>query len=366
MTTFYLPDLGEGLMEAEIREWHVKIGDDVKVDQDLVSVETAKAVVLVPSPQAGKIKALNAKVGDLVKTGAALVEFEGEVTRPDQGSVVGNLEQSSKRLEEEDVIIGSPTTTSATVKAMPAVRALAQQLNVNLQTLKGTGANGTITADDVKQAAGGQNTESLHGVRRVMAAVMTQSHQEVVPVTLIDDADITDLPNDMDITAALIQAIVAGIKAEPTLNAWFDGKNGKRQLFSEVNLGLAMDTPEGLFVPVLKDVASLNPAALRTQIETFKKTVKARTVASADLQGASISLSNFGMIAGRYATPIIVPPMVAILGCGRIREVPLVHAGEIKIRRVAPLSLTFDHRAVTGGEATRFLGKVIQTLESKS
>lgn len=373
MSIFNLPDLGEGLAEAEIHDWHVKVGDEVKVDQPLVTMETAKAVVEVPSPQAGKIKKLYGAKGDIIPTHTPLVEFEGEASSKDKGTVVGNLEESTSVLNEGDMIIGAAKTTSANVKAMPAVRALAKQLNVDLNLIKGSGANGQITADDVKKFSSepqsskskftNGNVETLHGVRRAMAQAMIHSHAEVVPVTIIDDADITDLKTK-DITAAIIQAMAEGIKAEPSLNAWFDGKTMERCLMSEMNLGLAMDTDEGLFVPVIKNAGNKSPADLRKDIDNFKTTVRARTVAPSELQGATITLSNFGMMAGKYATPIIVPPMVAILGCGKIREEARVHNGKVEVRKVIPLSLTFDHRAVTGGEATRFLGKIIQFLQT--
>lgn len=365
MKTFNLPDLGEGLADAEIREWFVKIGDEVKLDQPLVCVETAKAVVEVPSPQAGRIKTLYGKVGDIVKTHAPLIEFESVID--DAGSVVGSLEQSSKHLDESNVIIGSSVSAQQpNVQAMPAVRALAKQLQVDLSTIKPSGQQGQVTLDDVKKAAATNShlgpTEPLHGVRRAMAAAMTQSQQEIVPVTLFDDADITDLPENSDITVRLIQAIVAAVKAEPALNAWYDGKNTSRRLLNNVNIGLAIDTTEGLFVPVIKDAEKRDSKDLRLAINAFKQSVQARTIATSDLQGATISLSNFGMIAGLYATPIVVPPMVAILACGRIRAVVMAQQGKTVIRRLIPLSLTFDHRAVTGGEATRFLGAVIKNL----
>jgi 2-oxoisovalerate dehydrogenase E2 component (dihydrolipoyl transacylase) len=377
MKIFNLPDLGEGLADAEIREWHVKEGDVVKVDQPLVCMETAKAVVEVPSPQAGKIKKLYGNINDVIDTGAPLVEFEGEggaahssESRKDGGSVVGSLEESSQRLDEVNVIVGSSKQkTAVSIKAMPAVRALAKQLNVDLNLVKASGPQGQITAEDVNKKAAESGSvigqaEKLHGVRRAMAIAMTHSHQEVVPVTIIEDADLSDLPANSDITACLLQAMVAGVKAEPAINAWYDGKTMERRLFDEVNIGLAIDTPEGLFVPVLKNAATATATDLRTAVDTFKQSVKSRTVSPSDLQGATLTLSNFGMIAGRYATPIVVPPTVAILGCGKIRDVVVARDGEMKIRRIAPLSLTFDHRAVTGGEATRFLATLIKHLEN--
>lgn len=371
---FYLPDLGEGLAEAEIHEWHVKEGDVVKVDQPLVSMETAKAVVEVPSPQAGKIVKLHGKKGDIIPTHSALVEFEGAESeaRKDKGTVVGNLEESSELLKEDDVIIGSARQATKAVKAMPAVRALAKELNVDLTQITGSGPQGQITIDDVKKTAGsgtkkssfmsGQ-VETLHGVRRAMSVAMTQSHQEVVPVTIIDDVDITNL-KDKDLTVAILQAMVAGLKDQPALNAWYDGKAMERCLHKEIHIGLAMDTDEGLFVPVIKQAQDKSAQELRSVIDNFKKTVRDRSVPPSELQGATITLSNFGMFAGRYATPIVVPPQVAILGCGRVREEAKPIQGKIEIRKLLPLSLTFDHRAVTGGEATRFLGALIKFLET--
>lgn len=384
MKIFHLPDLGEGLAEAEIREWYVKSGEVVKVDQPLVSMETAKAVVDVPSPYAGKIVELHGKNNDIVKTGAPLVSFETSDTETtsakpaDKGSVVGRLESSEKKWDDSDVIIGSSTNTrAATVKAMPAARVLAKQLNVDLSTVTPTGPQGLITADDVKHAleqigttktttpAGmlGE-TQALHGVRRVMAQAMMQSHKEIVPVTIIEDADISDLPPKTDMTVRLMQAMVMAAKEVPAMNAWFDGKTLERKLFSEINIGLAVDTPEGLFVPVIKHAETRSTEELRKILDTYKVTVLNRSIAPSDMQGATITLSNFGTIAGRYATPIIVPPAVAILGCGRSREVALPRNGKIIVGKLLPLSLTFDHRAVTGGEATRYLAAIIKCLTS--
>lgn len=376
MKIFYLPDLGEGLAEAEIREWYVKEGDVVTVDQPLVSMETAKAVVDVPSPYAGKILTLHGKDNEIIKTGAPFITYdiEDETSTQKKNSVVGALEESSKKWDDGDVIVGSPKAKTTPVKAMPAARVLAQQMNVDLSKVTPTGPQGLITADDVRkhgapqqsaansaQMAGG---EPLHGVRRAMAIAMTQSHQEIVPVTIIEDADISELPAGTDITVRLLHAIIAAAKVEPSLNAWFDGRAMERKLFEEVNIGLAVDTPEGLFVPVIKDAGSLSAQQLRQTVDQYKKSVSERTVAAANLHGATITLSNFGMITGRYATPIIVPPMVAILGCGRSREVAVVKDKKVVAGKIMPLSLTFDHRAVTGGEATRFLGEIIKQLQS--
>lgn len=382
MKIFRLPDLGEGLAEAEIREWYVKVGDSVKVDQPLVSMETAKAVVDVPSPYEGKIVELHGKVNDVIKTGAPFISFETDdvhADKADKGSVVGKLETSEKKWSDGDVIVGAAKTKSPQVKAMPAARLLAKELNIDLSTVTASGPQGLITVDDVKKVLGQKEkttassllkdlhgeVEAVHGVRRVMAQIMAASHKEVVQVTIFEEADISDLPPKTDITVRLLQAIVAAAKAEPSLNAWFDGKEMQRILFKEVNIGLAVDTEEGLFVPVIKNADAQTPEKLREIVDAYKASVRARTVQQADMQNATFTLSNFGMITGYYATPIIVPPAVAILGCGRSRDAVLAKKGEAIIGRIIPLSLTFDHRAVTGGEATRFLAAIIKHLEQE-
>ncbi|HEU5281004.1 MAG TPA: dihydrolipoamide acetyltransferase family protein [Gammaproteobacteria bacterium] len=371
MKIFYLPDLGEGLAEAEIREWYVKPGDDVVVDQPLVSMETAKAVVDVPSPYTGKIAVCHGKANDVLKTGSPLVSYETEGATADQGSVVGNLPHSTSAWDDGDVIIGAATAAKTSVKAMPAARFFATENNIDLHKVKGSGPQGLITLDDVKRHQRQENavvftgeTESLHGVRRMMAQAMSQSHQHIVPVTIVEDADISHLPEKTDITVLLMQAIIAAAKAEPALNAWFDGQALVRQLVNDVNIGMAVDSAEGLFVPVIHAAQQKSPSELREKINEYKVSVANRSIAASDMQGLTITLSNFGTIAGRYATPIIVPPSVAILGCGRSREAVVVKQGEMKAGRIMPLSLTFDHRAATGGEATRFLGAVIAHLQS--
>lgn len=378
MKIFHLPDLGEGLAEAEIREWYVKEGDVVKVDQPLVSMETAKAIVDVPSPYAGKIVKLHGKNNEIIKTGAAFIsyEIEGETAskEKDKGSVVGKLETSADKWDDSAVIIGAPKTRAPAIKAMPAARVLAAELNVNLADVKPTGPQGLITPQDVKNhtsqganlAASAQyagKTEALHGVRRMMAQAMMQSHRDIVPVTIVEDADISHLPPKADLTVLLLKAMVAAAKAEPAMNAWFDGKNLEVKKFEDVNIGVAVDSAEGLFVPVIKKAQGLSDKELRDKIDLYKVTVKDRSIPPSDMQGATITLSNFGSIAGRYATPIIVPPAVAILGSGRSRETVVVKNGEMKAGRIMPLSLTFDHRAATGGEATRYLGAVIKYLQ---
>ena len=361
MTVFVLPDLGEGLQEAELVAWHVGEGDHVVADQPLVSVETEKAVVEVPSPQAGKIARLCAQPGERIKVGGPLVEFE-EGPRTDTGTIVGDLTTPPTPAP------AAPVPQPSGIRAAPAVRVLAQRLGVDLAIVTASGPGGAVTSADVERAARAQTegagaAEPLAGVRRAMAVNMARSHAEIVPATVSDEADIEAWPPRTDITIRLVRAIVAGVAASPGLNAWYDGRTMERRLLKQIDLGLAVDTEDGLFVPVLRNVATRDAADLRRGIEAMKKDLRARSVPIAELRGQTITLSNFGMFAGHFAALVIVPPQVAILGAGRITPRAVIADGKVAAHRILPLSLTFDHRAVTGGEAARFLKAAIDELE---
>jgi pyruvate dehydrogenase E2 component (dihydrolipoamide acetyltransferase) len=466
---FHLPDLGEGLPDATIVEWLVADGATVRLDEPLVSMETAKAVVEVPSPYSGKLVKKHGGAGDVIVTGAVLAEFEldpnlpqraeaeatghhhgppkpaataamggagtpapdhqgvvasdeggeisangGAAARADEGTVVGAM-QSSDRVHTEQL------SSVGGVKAVPAVRALAKKLGVDLARVSASGAGGVVTLKDVKDAAAAgtakigatpvapvaraaaapqpaavspqpapampaaaQRTavsaagkpmrttpptvaatgqpEQLKGVRRNMARVMADAHANVVPTTLVDDADLHAWIGKQDITARLIRAIVAACKAVPALNAWFDGANLTRTLHPHVDIGIAVDTDDGLFVPALRNADMLDGAGVRTAIQRLRAQVADRSIPPSELSGYTISLSNFGMFAGRYATPVVVPPCVAIVGAGKLCHDVVAVMGGIEVHRRIPISLTFDHRAATGGEAARFLKALLDDL----
>jgi pyruvate dehydrogenase E2 component (dihydrolipoamide acetyltransferase) len=361
MTTFKLPDLGEGLQEAEVVAWHVGVGDHVVADQPLVSVETEKAVVEIPSPQSGRIAELFAGVGDIVRIGAPLVAFE-EQAAADTGTVVGEIPGEAPATATADTKPGGPG-----VKAAPAVRKLAQELGIDLATVSASGPDGTVTKADVERAAGAATgvgpMEPLRGVRRVMARNMARAHAQVVPTTVTDEAVLSAWAPECDVTIRLIRAIAAACQAEPALNAWYYGDTEERRLHERVDLGIAMDTVDGLFVPVLRNVDERDAADLRRGLEAMKSDVERRSVPLDELRGQTITLSNFGMYGGRHAALVVLPPQVAILGAGRRQDRVVAIDGEPVVRSVLPLSLTFDHRAVTGGEASRFLAAVIADLE---
>lgn len=372
MKIFKLPDLGEGLPDAIIREWYIKVGDEVKVDQPIVAMETAKALVDVPAPFPGTIEKLFGDNGDTIETGQPLIGFEGqgeEETTKDTGTVVGAIEEGNVVIEETAVA----TRTHNALKATPAVRALARRLDIDLAgvTPTGTTPSGSkrITKLDVQRAAEQlskdlpSDMQALSPARRAMVLSMSRAHKEIVPVTVCDDADIAAWDENQDITLRLIRAMANACHAEPMLNSHYDGKRVAIKQQDSVNLGLAVDTEHGLYVPVLKDVANQTDEELRQKINQFKQQAQDKAIPQADLHGGTIMLSNFGRFAGRYANPMIVQPMVAIVGVGRMQDAVVAIDGKPAIHRMIPLSVTFDHRAVTGGEATRFLRAMMDDLQ---
>lgn len=360
MSVFLLPDLGEGLAEAEIVHWQVSEGDHIIADQPMVSLETEKAVVEVPAPYSGSVKVLLAKAGDIVATGAPLIEIETEEIT-DSGAIVGELaDNATVDSKRKKPVHPRPRQTAAEmVKASPAVRSLAREKGVDLASVRGTGPQGLIVSSDVLSAVNAlpDGTE-LRGVRRAMARAMTHAGQLVVPATITDRANIDGWVSGQDPTLRLVQATVEACKNEPSLNVWFDGH--RRQIHDHVDLGLAVDTPNGLIVPVLRNVDASKDVS--KQIAQATRSALNRTATPAELQGATITLSNFGMLGGEFASLVVLPPQVAIVGSGRISDICMAAQGKPRIQRVIPLSLTFDHRAVTGAEAARFLSAVCTEL----
>lgn len=371
MSVFNLPDLGEGLTEAEIVQWQVAPGDDVELDSPLVSVETDKAVVDIPAPQSGRVVKLFAGVGDVVEVGSPLVEFSTGVEEADEedtGAVVGKVVAGDSVIEEKPMDVTGGKAGS--VKATPSVRALAARMEVDLALVSPSGPGGAITAKDVRRVAERLQEmgpiEVLKGPRKAMARRMIQSGAEVVPATIVDDADVDCWDQEMDVSTRLLLAIVAGCRQEPALNAWFDSHSMGRRVLPEIDIAVAVDTESGLFTPVVRDAGNRDYASLLSGLRQLKTDVGERKVPVEEMRGYTITLSNFGTLAGRYASPVVVPPTVAILGAGRIEPRAVIVDDEVVKRCLLPLSLTFDHRAVTGGEAARFLAAVISSLESRN
>jgi len=378
MSVFKLPDLGEGLQDAEIVAWHVSEGDHVVADEPLVSVETEKAVVEVPSPRSGYIKRLLSKPHERVKVGAPIVEFE-EAPHVDTGTVVGDLDEmpatppaSVPAMPVAVRPAPAPAAAAATrIMAAPAIRALARERGIDLTRIAGSGPNHTITRADVERAAaaGGEKPArgpiELAGIRRSMAINMAKAHAEVVPATVWDEADIGPWWSAQgDVTVRLVRAIAAACAAVPILNSWYDGRAMTLQTLDRIDLGIAVDFAGGLIVPVVRDAGRCEPAALRFEVDRLKTAARARSVAVADLRNPTITLSNYGMVAGRQAALVVLPPQVAIIGAGRIFQQAVPRGGPFT--HLLPLSLTFDHRVATGGEAGRFLQAMIDDLQKSA
>ncbi|NIM69982.1 MAG: 2-oxo acid dehydrogenase subunit E2 [Xanthomonadales bacterium] len=410
MKIFYLPDLGEGLPDAEIVEWLVKVGDAVKTDDPLVSMETAKAVVEVPSPYTGTVAKLFGQAGDVIETGKPLAGFEVEGEAADAGheepapepkpeaepepepaaeepetgpmredfaTVVGSVEVS-------DTVVTEGVTQVAGVKVTPAVRALARKLGVDLASVSPSGRDGVVTRADVERAAAspapaGRRAatpqsalppriepsgawEPIRGTRRTMARVMTEAHRNVVHTSIMDDADIHRWNYGQDITVRLLRSLWAGARAEPGLNAWYDSEQNMRLVHKGMDAGLAIDTEDGLFVAAVRNIHALAATEVRAAVDRLRDNVANRSIPPADLKDYTIMLSNVGVFAGRYATPIITPPCVCIVAAGKLRHEVVPVLGGFEVHRMLPLSVTFDHRAVTGGEAARFLRAMLEDL----
>jgi pyruvate dehydrogenase E2 component (dihydrolipoamide acetyltransferase) len=416
MKIFNLPDLGEGLPDAEIVEWLVAEGDEVSVDDPMVSMETAKAVVEVPSPYTGKIARLHGAAGDVIETGKPLVTFdvgdgvdaseapstppatekmaaaaedsraapadhvdskapepaeEKQQTRADTGTVVGAMESS-------DAVVAQTVSNVGGIKVTPAVRALARKLRVDLAHVSASGKGGVVTRADVELAASQPSPvpaatasaaasasgewEPVRGTRRAMARAMSEAHAQVVATTLMDDADIHRWTAEQDVTVRLLRSLWAGAQVEPGLNAWYDGEQSLRMVHKGMDVGMAVDTADGLFAAALRNVHSSNAQQLRASINRLKSNVANRSIPPADLKNYTIMLSNFGVYAGRYATPIINPPCVCIVAAGKSRFEVVPVLGGYEVHKIMPLSLTFDHRACTGGEAARFLKAMLEDL----
>jgi 2-oxoisovalerate dehydrogenase E2 component (dihydrolipoyl transacylase) len=384
VTVFKLPDLGEGLSEAEILRWHVKVGDHIELDAPLLAVETAKAVVEVPSPVSGHITCLHGEPGDHLEIGAPLVEFAADgAACSGSGTVVGHMPAAAEDHTASAALAAANAITTARVRAVPAARALARSLGVDVASLRGTGRNGLVTLDDVMAVGLPSRTpaskmhpaptahalddtgdvEVLRSLRRTMAQSMALSRDSVMECSVFDDADLHAWRAGSDYTARVLRAITAGVRAEPVLNAWFDAPSQTRTLFEHIDVGIAVDTTDGLLVPVIRQVQRRTPSQLREELDRLKNAARDRTIAGEELRNFTFMLSNFGGMAGRYATPVVVPPAVAILGTGRVRPDVVAVGDRIEIHLRMPLSLTFDHRVVTGGEAVRFLAAVLADLE---
>ncbi len=389
---FRLPDLGEGIAEAEIRSWLVAEGEQIEEHQPVVEVETDKALVELPSPRAGQVVKHCHPEDALVKVGDILLTIEESTQndeRPPSYGIVGVLPEAEEVSPGEKPIAAESKAT-AEIRAMPSVRVLARELDVALEELSGTGPGGLITAGDVqaaisvtqsvpavKPAASSGQRRPQKGVRRVIARKLLQAQQATAFVTNMDEFDVTRLWNlkqreepqlaerELRLTFLpfFMKATQHALLEFPRFNARLDEERDELILQTDCHMGIAVDTEEGLMVPVVRDIGSKSIVKLAAELQELSARSHQRSIALQDLRGSTFTLSNFGSYGGYFATPIINYPNVAILGCGRISQRPWVVESELAVRYILPLSLTFDHRVSDGAEACRFLARIGGYLE---
>jgi pyruvate dehydrogenase E2 component (dihydrolipoamide acetyltransferase) len=394
-TDFKFPDIGEGITEGEIVKWQVKEGDRVEQHQTIASIETDKAIADIPSPRSGVILKIHHKEGDIIKVGETLVTIgePGEIIeKPPElpirptASVVGVLEEAHA---------ASPWPTR--IIATPATRRLARELSVDLSGIAGTGLEGRITEDDVRKFAqskketievvtkpaekrdayGCYDVVPMKGVRRTTAKRMVESFRTAVHVTHMDEADVTELVvfrekqnkiaekrgAHLTYMPFIVKAVVAALKQYPYLNSSVDDEHEEIILKKYYNIGVAADTPDGLIVPVVKDADQKDIFTIAQEIEDLTEKAQSREISLSGLKGGTFTITNIGFIGGTYATPITNYPETAILATGRIRERPVVRDGQIVIRSIMPLSLSFDHRVTDGALAARFVNMIMKFLQ---
>ena len=399
VTEFKLPDLGEGITEGEVRKWLVKEGDTVKRDQSIAELETDKAVVEMPSPAEGKILKIHHPEGGVVKVGEVLVTIgaegeavaEPEVRKPSV-SVVGELPEAPEvtPTPQPPQVAAESTETLA----LPAVRHLAEELGVDLSRVKGTGPNGRITEDDVRRQKeapperprivpkfdiyGYVERRPVRGIRRAVAKKMIESQTKAAHVTAMDVVDVTELVALREREKAtlqetkkvhltympfIIKAVVEALRENPVLNSSYNEEAEEIVIKKYYNIGFAVATDDGLIVPVVKGADQKSIVELAEEVERLTDLSHSRKVDLGDLKGGTFTITNYGVFGGTYGTPIINYPEAAILGTGKIADAPIVVNGEVKVRKVLHLSLSFDHRVMDGADAGKFMNALKRYLE---
>jgi pyruvate dehydrogenase E2 component (dihydrolipoamide acetyltransferase) len=347
---FKLPDLGEGLTEGEIARWLVQEGQDVAEDDPLVEIQTDKTTVEIPSPAAGKVARIMVAEGDVVPVGTVLVVIgeDGAAPSPPEAEV-----------EER------PRT-----RATPLIRRIAQELGVDLETVAGTGPQGRVTEEDVRSAATSRGQapgpgpegrrEPLRGVRRLIAEHMKRAHREVPAVTWVEECEFGNVDLKL-LVPTLLKATAAALKDFPELNARIEGDD--IVYLDRYDLGVAVQTDQGLVVPVVRDCDSRSLEELGDEVARLANAARAGNLTSEELRGSTFTVTSAGKLAGLFQTPIVNHPEVGILSVGRIAERPVVRDGEVTVRPVGYVALTFDHRVVDGARAAEFGLAVIASLQ---
>jgi pyruvate/2-oxoglutarate dehydrogenase complex dihydrolipoamide acyltransferase (E2) component len=342
-----LPDLGEGLTEGEIARWLVAEGQEVAEDDPLVEIQTDKTTVEIPSPAAGKVTSILVEEGKIVPVGTVLVVIGGDGDRP------------QKDAPDTTTTVSPP---SAKGRATPLVRKIAQELGVDLDSLTGTGPQGRITEEDVRGAAAPREgrREALRGVRRVIAEHMTRAHREVPAVTWVEECDFSAVDLKL-LVPTVLKACAQALQEFPELNARLEGD--EIVFLDRYDLGVAVQTDDGLVVPVVRDCDTRSLEEVRAEVERLAEAARAGALGPEELRGSTFTVTSAGKLAGLFQTPLVNYPEVAILSVGRIAQRAVVREGAIVAAPVGYVSVTFDHRVVDGARAAEFGLAVIRSLE---
>ena len=364
---FKLPDLGEGLTEGEIARWLVAEGDEIAEDAPLVEIATDKTTVEIPSPAAGVVSQILHQEGEIVPVGTVIVVIGGDGAPQPRTEVRDEVSQAPAR----------PTRIGGDekVRATPLVRRLAQELGVDLASLEGTGPQGRITEADVRGAAGGARDtssqassaaaegrrEPIRGIKRQMFEHLATAHREIPPVTWVEECDFTDT-DVKQLLPLTLKAAVEGLQAFPELNARIDGHD--LVYLDRYDIGVAVQTEQGLVVPVVRGVDTKTVDELGEEVRRLAEAATAGTLKPEELRDGTFTVTSAGKSAGLFTTPLVNHPQVAILGVYRIADRAVVRDGEIAIRRVGNVSVTFDHRVIDGKRAADFGLAVIARLQN--
>lgn len=411
---FNFPDIGEGLEEGTILEWYVSKGQAVSTGDPLVKMETDKVVADIPSPRNGTIVALFGEVGEIIKVGKTLAEIEIEgvfaeeaqeevkkefAPEPEEKAetVVGTMEMASKNAvlpaSSEGTSNEPPTKEKPRRKALstPVARAMAKELGIDINEVKGSGPSGRVTKADIENHKPAKKTSSVHfstdesdevtyepltQIRKTIAKNMLNSKHKAAHMSVFEEVEISDLIKvrekykqkyaergvKLTYLSFIVKAVVNALKQHRQLNSQMDMENDRMILNNRYNIAVAVDAPDGLVVPVIRDADRLSIFEIAQRIDEISEKARKRELTLEDMKGGTFTITNFGSIGGIFATPVINYPQAAILGVGRIMKTPVVKNDELAIGNVLALSLSVDHRIVDGGEVTRFITKIMEYL----
>jgi pyruvate dehydrogenase E2 component (dihydrolipoamide acetyltransferase) len=355
---FKLPDLGEGLTEGEIARWLVQEGQEIAEDDPLVEIATDKTTVEIPSPAGGVVSRIVVGEGEVVPVGTVLVVIGGDgVQEPGAAAGSGTAPRS------ETPAARGRAPRSEQVRATPLVRRLADELGVDLAALAGSGPQGRITEQDVRGAAAPREREGrrepIRGIKRQMFEHLARAHREIPPVTWVEECDFTDVDTKL-LVPLVLQAVAAALREYPELNARIDGD--ELVLLDRYDIGVAVQTEQGLVVPVVRDCGARSVDELAAEVQRLAEAAHAGSLRPEELRDGTFTVTSAGRSAGLFTTPLVNHPQVAILGVYRIAERPVIRDGEVAVRRMGNISVTFDHRVVDGKRAADFGLAVIRVL----